>query len=248
MGSLVLVRHGQASFMAADYDRLSPTGEEQSRRLGERWVERGVRFDAVYVGNRARQIRTGEIVGEVYRAAGKPWPDPVQLDALDEMQAQLLLQKSIPDLVAANPVVRAMFEELHAAPSPEESKKRFQTMFERVMSMWVAGELVAPGVETWREFCARVRGAISMVCGGAGPEPGQRRGGGRRVAAFTSGGPVAAAMQLALDTTDQSTIRIAFAVRNASVSQFLYSGGRFSLDVFNEVSHFNDEARLLTYR
>ena len=34
MGTLVLVRHGQASFMAAEYDRLSPTGEAQARKLG----------------------------------------------------------------------------------------------------------------------------------------------------------------------------------------------------------------------
>ena len=35
MANLFLVRHGQASFGADDYDRLSPTGHEQSRLLGE---------------------------------------------------------------------------------------------------------------------------------------------------------------------------------------------------------------------
>ena len=34
MGQLLLVRHGQASFGADDYDVLSPTGWEQGRRLG----------------------------------------------------------------------------------------------------------------------------------------------------------------------------------------------------------------------
>ena len=47
---LYLVRHGQASFFAEDYDRLSPLGELQARRLGEFFAARGVRFDAAYSG------------------------------------------------------------------------------------------------------------------------------------------------------------------------------------------------------
>ncbi len=34
MGTLYLVRHGQASFGSDDYDRLSPLGQRQSQRLG----------------------------------------------------------------------------------------------------------------------------------------------------------------------------------------------------------------------
>ena len=34
MGTLYLVRHGQASFGADDYDNLSPLGHQQSQRLG----------------------------------------------------------------------------------------------------------------------------------------------------------------------------------------------------------------------
>jgi broad specificity phosphatase PhoE len=35
MGTLYLVRHGQASFGADDYDQLSELGRRQSVRLGE---------------------------------------------------------------------------------------------------------------------------------------------------------------------------------------------------------------------
>ena len=40
MGTLYLVRHGQASFGAANYDQLSPRGLEQSQRLGAYWRAR----------------------------------------------------------------------------------------------------------------------------------------------------------------------------------------------------------------
>ena len=44
MGTLYLVRHGQASFGAADYDNLSELGHRQAVRLGEYWRERGMKF------------------------------------------------------------------------------------------------------------------------------------------------------------------------------------------------------------
>jgi broad specificity phosphatase PhoE len=50
MGNLYLVRHGQASFGAADYDNLSELGQRQSVRLGEYFAGKGLQFDAVITG------------------------------------------------------------------------------------------------------------------------------------------------------------------------------------------------------
>ena len=63
MSVLVLVRHGQASFSADDYDRLSPAGEAQARRLGDYWTRQAEVFDEVYVGPRRRQQQTADLVG-----------------------------------------------------------------------------------------------------------------------------------------------------------------------------------------
>ena len=54
MSVLLLVRHGQASFGAADYDRLSALGERQSRLVGEALAARGVRPDLVVRGSLRR--------------------------------------------------------------------------------------------------------------------------------------------------------------------------------------------------
>ena len=54
MGTLYLVRHGQASFGAADYDRLSDLGHRQCAQLGA-WMEaRGLRFEGVLRGSLRR--------------------------------------------------------------------------------------------------------------------------------------------------------------------------------------------------
>ena len=58
MGTLYLVRHGQASFGADDYDHLSELGQRQSRRLGAYFQERRLTFEAVITGSLKRQQQT----------------------------------------------------------------------------------------------------------------------------------------------------------------------------------------------
>ena len=58
MGTLYLVRHGQASFGADDYDMLSAMGHQQSARLGEYFKFKGIAFDAALTGTLKRQIQT----------------------------------------------------------------------------------------------------------------------------------------------------------------------------------------------
>ena len=50
MGSLYLVRHGQASFGAADYDQLSAKGHAQCRHLGAYWREHGTASRSFFLG------------------------------------------------------------------------------------------------------------------------------------------------------------------------------------------------------
>ena len=64
MSVLTLVRHGQASYMSEDYDRLSPIGEEQARKLGEFWVRHRIQFDVCFHGPARRHTRTAEIAAE----------------------------------------------------------------------------------------------------------------------------------------------------------------------------------------
>ena len=58
MGTLYLVRHGQASFGEDDYDRLSPLGHRQAqqlgRYLGERFAREGVQIETVLMGSLRR--------------------------------------------------------------------------------------------------------------------------------------------------------------------------------------------------
>ena len=61
MSVVYLVRHGQASFGQADYDVLSPVGEQQAKVVGAELAARGVRPVTVLSGTLLRQRRTAEI-------------------------------------------------------------------------------------------------------------------------------------------------------------------------------------------
>ena len=233
MGTLYLVRHGQASAFDDNYDRLSTLGERQARLLGEEWRRRGIVLHRVFSGPRVRQQRTAEIAAE---AGGLP--APVVVPELDEMGVEPLFREHLPDLFGRHPHLTTLGDALLAADGDEERARGFARLFEAVLQLWARGEVRANGVESWLEFRARVRRGLSMV----------REGGrGRRIAVFTSAGPVAAAVQLALGADDDTALSMAFRVRNCSFSQFLFTGNRFSLASFNETPHLADAA-LLTVR
>src|SRR5512137_2655788 len=102
MSHLFLVRHGQASFLEPDYDKLSAKGEFQSRLLGDYWTRHNVIYDRVYTGPKVRQKETARIVGEAYKKAGLRWPEPVVLGAFDEFQAEAVLGQTVPRLVESD--------------------------------------------------------------------------------------------------------------------------------------------------
>ena len=83
MGQLYLVRHGQASLGAADYDQLSAMGAQQSRRLGAHWKTHGLTFDAVLVGTLKRHAQTLQGIREGLGHApdALPWPGLNEYDS-----------------------------------------------------------------------------------------------------------------------------------------------------------------------
>jgi broad specificity phosphatase PhoE len=239
MSRLFLIRHGQASFLESNYDKLSPRGEQQSRILGEYWAGLKLRFDSVYSGPRVRQRETARIVGEAYKAAGLPWPEPVVLKSFDEFQAERVMERCLPELIETDAQIRTMNEAFTQAQTRPEQFKTFQRMFEVVIGRWAGGELPLEGIESWPEFCRRVQSGIEQLSSN-----GNR---GQQIAIFSSGGPVGVAMQRALGLSTEATLKSGTMVRNCSFSEFLFSGGRFTLSSYNATPHFTDP-EMITHR
>lgn len=239
MSHLLLVRHGQASFLEKDYDKLSQKGEAQSRLLGEYWTSHKLIFDRVYSGPRVRQQNTAGIVGDAYQKAGLPWPGVEVNPAFDEFRAEAVIEQALPSLLESDQHIRNLHHDFEKAAGQAERFKTFQRIFEVVVGRWAAGELPVPGIEPWSAFCDRVQNGFARLCAN-----GNR---GQRIVIFSSGGPTGVAMQRALNLSTEATLKTAWMVANSAYSQFLFSGSRFTLTSYNSYPHITDRD-FLTYR
>jgi broad specificity phosphatase PhoE len=239
MSTLALVRHAQASFFAENYDQLSPLGEQQARLLGQDWVRRGLRFDEVFTGPRVRQIETAALAGEAFAQDGLEWPEPQFVGELDEHQVDRLIKASMSEIVKHDPKIARLHADYRAAQAPADRHRTFQLMFEEVVMLWVAGKVSAPGIETWHEFGRRVRAGMKRILDG------QKRG--RSIAAFSSVGAITVCLQAALDCSDRKALDLGWRLRNCSITDFVFTKDRLTLEGFNAYPHLQDPA-LWTYR
>lgn len=231
MSSLLLVRHGQASFGADDYDVLSARGVEQSRALG-RQLAGGAGIDAVYSGPRRRHLDTALHLRAAAEEAGAHMPDPVAVPELDEFPAIEMLRLWVPKLAVGDP-------ELAAALASGDPGRAALAAFGTVTRGWASGALDMGELENFASFSARVGRGLDAIMSAEGR--------GRRVLVVTSGGPVSIAVRGCLDLGEEATLRIALALANASTTEIKWrGGGETTLFGFNHVHHLPGE--LLTYR
>ena len=232
MSTIFLIRHGQASFGADEYDVLSELGAAQSRELGRYWARRQFAIDACYRGPRRRHADTAASFVAGAGEAGFSYPEPTTLDGLDEYPAIELLKRWLPRLTAEHPEIASAF-------GAGASKRQFEQGFRLVIDKWSRGELETGDLETFEQFQGRVRNALDHIMITEGRK--------KRVAVFTSGGPIAMAMQRALELSSEIALRTAWVVANGSINEFRYRDpGEFTLVRFNAIPHLQD--RLISYR
>jgi broad specificity phosphatase PhoE len=239
MSSLTLVRHAQASFFAEDYDQLSEQGERQSAALGAYWLAQDRRIDEVYVGPRTRHRRTAEIIEECYRDAGRDWPDIVSLDDFDEHHVDQLARMEGTSLADNLSDLEPLAGKFREAQDPVEKQRAFQLFFEALVGYWVAGK-TGEEIESWQQFRRRILHGLEHVISANDLS-------GRRVAIFTSVGPITVILQRALQCPDKSALETGWRTWNCSLTEFAFSGQRLTLDRFNALPHITDTSQW-TYR
>lgn len=234
VGTLYLIRHGQASYGQADYDRLSPLGEQQARAVGRWLATKGI--TGLVHGPLRRQVQTAAFAREAAEAAGVVLPDAHQLLELAEYPAFEMLQHLVPRLVAED----AKFEALTSAPTPRLLDEAFHT----ILGRWASDEWVVDGVERVSEFVARVRAGLTRVLASAGS--------GATLACVTSAGPIGVAVGLAFGIPDERMVRTSIVIRNASITELRFRSqvewkatgwkpDQISLVTFNATGHLPDD-------
>lgn len=218
MATLYLIRHGQASFGAENYDQLSELGCRQATLAGEYFRDCGVHFDAAYSGDLSRQRETARLV-----IASQPKKIPHRIDPrFNEIQNDAQIEFLMPEVVKANPKIQALVEK------GLSSSKDYQKVIDAVFNYWVSPACEDSRIQSWAEFSAGTRQAIAEVI--------QEQGSGKTIAVFTSGGTLATIVAQVLGLAGEQTYQFYEPLLNCSVTQLFYSGSRISLSYFNDSS------------
>jgi broad specificity phosphatase PhoE len=226
MSVLYLVRHGQASFGRSDYDRLSPLGEQQSRRLGTALADRGIKPGLVVSGRMRRHARTAELALE---AAGLR--TDVTVDAgYNEFDHDQIV-------IAHKPAYQRRTVMLADLARTGHPARAFQEMFEDATRRWVTGD--GTYEETFEVFCARAETAVRRTAASLTK--------GQSGLVFTSAGPIAAIASRLLAGTDELWLKLNPVSVNTAVTKVVSGRRGLTLVGFNDHSHL-EGTDLMSYR
>ena len=222
MGNLYLVRHGQASFGADDYDQLSALGKQQSIRLGEYWRERGMVFEAVLTGSLKRHRQTWEGIQQ----------------GLQDTQLQALVWPGLNEY-DSEAVIAAIHPHPLAKPDTPELYRHHFRLLRDGLTQWMNGVVSPRGMPSYREFQQGVADALALVRQ-------QTKG---DVLLVSSGGPISTAVGHILGTTPETTIELNLRIRNSAVTEFSFTPKRHALQTFNTLPHLDqpEHASWITY-
>ena len=209
MGQLYLVRHGQASLGADDYDQLSALGAQQSQRLGEHWRAQGLQFDAVITGTLKRHAQTLQGIQQGLGSNHAPllWP------GLNEYDSEAVIRT-----VQKGPLTKPT--------TPEGYREHFRLLRDG-LTQWMAGVVSPQGMPTYVDFVKGVTSALDHV----------RQNHEGNVLLVSSGGPIATAVAQVLRTSPETSIELNLRIRNSAVSEFNFNPKRHSLIAFNTITH-----------
>ena len=221
MGTLYLVRHGQASFGADDYDVLSPLGMQQATRLGEYFKAKGIQFDAALTGTLKRQISTFEGIcdGMVAPLKATSWT------GLNEYDSHAVIA-----------TVHA--GKLEKPTTPEQYRHHFRLLKDG-LKRWMDGTASPQGMPTYSDFVLGVTNALDHV----------RQTHTGNVLLVSSGGPIATAVGHILGCSPEATIELNLRIRNSSVTEFAFTPKRHMLVTYNTLPHLDalEYASWVTY-
>ncbi|BCJ39711.1 fructose 2,6-bisphosphatase [Actinoplanes ianthinogenes] len=236
MARLLLVRHGQASFGADDYDALSELGHEQARTLGRALAARSVKPGLVLRGTMRRHAETAAGLLDGLGADVPATVDP----GWNEFDFQHVVE-------IHRPVYRdraAMMAELNLAERPDRA---FQEVFDAATARWSSGQFDLEYTESFAGFRRRVAAALSSAADLLRQH--------RDIVLVSSGGPIAmvsALLTAGLDAPLGTVATVWAALNRVSVNTGMTKviAGRsgLSLSTFNEHTHLEGDRRLLTYR
>lgn len=223
MSRILLIRHGQASFMKKNYDQLSELGQQQSVRLGHWMMEKGVDPEVLYSGTLSRQQDTCKL------SLGESRPPAIDA-SFNEHEGPAIFKTYFPTYLAEKPALAEEIE-IKGMQDPTIRPQLIKAFFQ-MHHLWTQGKVQSGEHESWEAFKARAKTAYKLILAAA--EKGS-------VAVYTSGGLIASILGLVLELKDEKVVDLNWQIRNTSITELKLSAGRLHLREFNATPHLTSD-------
>jgi broad specificity phosphatase PhoE len=225
--AILLIRHAQASYGAADYDVLSELGHRQAFALDSALARRGVTPALVVSGPARRHRDTAQLCERM--AATAELAEDARWGEYDT-DGVLARYSSTPVRLEGG------------SGGDGISSQQFQTFLDAALQKWQrAGDGGASPLQSWPGYLGQVEAALGEL--GAGLQRGQT------ALVLTSAGAIAAACCAVLDLPAASFVALNRVQVNTGITKVVCGRRGMSLVSFNEHSHLEEAERfLVTYR
>lgn len=254
MTTILLARHGQASFGQENYDQLSGLGGIQAQMLGQHYANTQRRVDAIFTGSLVRQQDSARHFWEHYQSSVQAnnsgatsivsaidfdQPDRYILPQFDEFNHKDVFVKSDPAFINKESIAAEIAKS-------EVPATRLAELFDQAMQRWHAGDNDGDYVESWPQFNDRAQQALGQLRAKIASLSLDE---GSTVLVFTSGGVIAAITAQLLQQGSQTAYQLNKNLVNTGVTSITLKNQSTRLLSLNEYSHlFADGKDFVTWR
>jgi len=252
MTTILLARHGQASFGQENYDQLSELGTVQAQMLGQHYAATQRRIDAIFTGRLVRQQDSARHFWDSYQSSvhtndgdavapviNFEQPDSYILPQFDEFNHKDVFVKSAETSGNRSDISA----EIAKAESPAT---RLAELFDQAMQRWHGGDNDQDYLESWPQFNNRAQQALEQVRIKVASMSLDRDS---TVLVFTSGGVIAAITAQLLRQGSQTAYQLNKSLVNTGVTSITLKNQSSRLLSLNEYSHlFSDGNSFVTWR
>lgn len=252
MTTILLARHGQASFGKENYDQLSELGSIQAQMLGQHYATTQRRIDAIFSGSLVRQQDSARHFWESYQSSMDNSNEAPILAALDinEPDSYIIPQfdefnhKDV--LIKSNPAFASKAAIAIEIAKADVPATRLAELFDRAMQRWHAGDDDHDYLESWSQFSSRAQQAVEQIRMQVASLSLDHHS---TVLVFTSGGVIAAITAQLLQQGSQTAYQLNKSLVNTGVTSITLKDQSTRLMSLNEYSHlFADGKRFVTWR
>lgn len=227
MATVTLIRHGQASFGAENYDQLSSLGYQQAEYLGRFFSDTGRTVNGVMMGAMTRHQQSFDSFAKTFTAVSNT--SPIVLPEFNEFDHEQVL------LVGNNLSNKLEIGALVAQSN--NPKAAIFNLFSKAIARWQSGEHDADYSETWSAFKQRAWQGFLQAAKYANELSSESND--VNVLVFSSGGVISCIAGQLLGVQDKTIFKLNFSMANSAMTQIKVKGNRHTLMTLSEYSYLH---------